>query len=264
MSNILGLILNETEVVNEFKNTYIMQVKPIIMISLLIKKYHLDECTKDAIYINIMKDLEQSLKKDFIYTKWDTTIRRNIKSFYRNISIYKTKVRMINVESVDITVTELKKINTLNNLVLEKIAFVMLVYAKISNIQLQSKEGWINKSCSMICKEAHVNLRGIEQKRILHSLYELNYIKMRNNNSKINMKIDYIDKDSNTELVISDFDGVVYQYLIWKGEKWKKCNECGKYFKPKSNSAKYCVGCKKKKKARQNKENMQKYRNVVK
>lgn len=256
----LGLIVNETKVINKFKTDYIIDYKPTEIIQLLMKKYYLDELNKEEMYKAIMIDLEKSFGNNFIYTNWDSNVRRWIKRFYKNISIHKTKIRMDDIEKILITKGELEKISNLNNLVLEKIAFVMLVYAKISNIQLQSKEGWIRATCSMICKEAHVNLRGIEQQRILNNLYKLKYIKMSKNNSRTNIKINYFHKDSDDGIVINDFDGVVYQYLIWKGEKWKKCEQCGKYFKQKNNRMKYCNICRKEKEKERAKEGMRKLR----
>lgn len=48
------------------------------------------------------------------------------------------------------------------------------------------------------------------------------------------------------EITIDDFDGVVYQYLIWKGERWKRCERCkNKWFKLKSpnSNQKCCKSC---------------------
>ena len=62
------------------------------------------------------------------------------------------------------------------------------------------------------------------------------------------MKINYIDNDSEVEMIINNFDGVIYQYLIWKGERWKRCELCNKWIKirnKKNTSQKYCGSCKK-------------------
>ena len=43
---------------------------------------------------------------------------------------------------------------------------------------------------------------------------------------------------------VHDFDGVVYQYLMYKGEDWKKCERCNsKWFKPKNNRQTFCKSC---------------------
>ncbi|UZW14329.1 hypothetical protein OSC52_00200 [Clostridium pasteurianum] len=58
------------------------------------------------------------------------------------------------------------------------------------------------------------------------------------------------------EIEITDFEGVIYQYLIWKGERWKKCEECGKWIKihKNSNKIKYCLKCAKEIQFNQKKE----------
>ena len=50
----------------------------------------------------------------------------------------------------------------------------------------------------------------------------------------------------------------IYSYLIYIGEKWKKCENCGNtYFKVTTNIKKYCPTCAKKVKLEQNKKSLQ-------
>ena len=55
-------------------------------------------------------------------------------------------------------------------------------------------------------------------------------------------------------MVIEDFDGVIYQWLKYKGERWKRCSECGKWVKTNSNNFKRCKQCAKLKKLEQTNE----------
>ena len=71
---------------------------------------------------------------------------------------------------------------------------------------------------------------------------------MRKDNWKIKVngkgiKVNYAYEDSEEGLVIEDFDGVIYQWLKYKGERWKRCSECGKWIKAKGNKTSYCKQC---------------------
>lgn len=258
----LGLIINETQAVNKFKESNTMDCSTYSMIGLLIKKYYLDGIDKEIMYKNIMDDLNNYMGKEFIYTNWDSNMSKWIKRFYKNLSIYDTNVKMIDIEVITITKKELEHISNLNNLILEKLAFILLVYAKITNLQFQNDKSWVNKSYSVICKEAHVDLRGVEQRRIFHELVKQKYINASNNNSKTSIKVEFVDNDKMSEngIIINDFEGVIYQYLIWKGQKWVKCEKCGKWIIPRNNKTKYCGVCAKEMQLEWQRESMKKSR----
>ena len=48
-------------------------------------------------------------------------------------------------------------------------------------------------------------------------------------------------------MVITDFDECIHYWLMYLGEKWKRCSECGKWIKQSNNNKnKYCKDCAKK------------------
>ncbi|APR02535.1 TPA: hypothetical protein ACXDAY_002332 [Clostridium botulinum] len=251
----LDEILNETEILEEYKQNHLIpeKIKITDIIYLLTKDYCLQNKERKEVYKLIMEDLKKTLGNKFIYTKWNKTVKGIVNRFYRDKSIYKFEVKMNDINEIRISQNELQTIRQLDNLVLEKIAFTMLVYAKISKIQMQRENNdyWVNKSCSVICREAKVGLRGDKQKRIMNELYKREYITTSNINTKINIKLNFGDKENvknEDDLVITDFDGVVHQYLIWRGEKWKRCLVCDKWIRVKNKErTKYCNKCSKEK-----------------
>ncbi|EPY2277983.1 hypothetical protein ACXAT3_002735 [Clostridium sporogenes] len=265
----LDEILNETEILQQYEINHDIpeKIKITDIIYLLTKKYCLQNKEKKEVYKLIMKDLKETLGKSFIYTRWNKTTKGIINKFYKNKSIYKTEARIDNIKEIRISQDEVERIRQLEDLVLEKIAFVMLVYAKISKIKMQQKNNdyWVYKSCSIICREAKIGLRGENQKRTMNELYKKKYIAMSDKNTKTNIKLNFGDKENTgneDDLIITDFDGVVYQYLIWRGEKWKRCEVCGKWIRVKSKKIPmYCNVCKKKKQLEWQRESMKNIRN---
>ncbi|MCD3245280.1 hypothetical protein FDF96_04905 [Clostridium botulinum] len=242
----LNIILNESKVIEEALKGNIQNNKITPILQLLIKHYYLNGMTdklqlKEQI-LNYLKNNYEGYKR----AKWESTIEKMVKRFLKLAKNPKVEIKITDIDKIQITKNELKTIEQLNNKQLEKIAFVLLVYGKISNIIIKENDGWINQSCTIICKEAKVGLQGIEKTRIFHELYKKKYIEQSKHNAKTNMRVCYIDKEyinEDVELTINDFNGVVHQYLIWKGESWIKCASCQKWARQKSNKTKYCPKC---------------------
>lgn len=258
----LNVTLNESEIIkNALEGNYDSD-KIMVTINLLIKYYYIngmnDRLKLREQILNFLKNNYKQYKR----AKWEETIIKVVDRFLNTTRKNKVDVKIFDINEIKITKDELIKIQELNNIKLEKIAFVMLIYAKISNIMMNSTEGWINKTCANICKEAKVTLKGIEKEKIFNNLYVLGYIEQRKHNAKTNMKVCYINEESEIEIIINDFEGVVYHYLIWKGEKWKKCEECNKWIKVKSKKPpKYCNTCKKQKQLEWDKEYRKRLKN---
>jgi hypothetical protein len=276
----LDIILNEKKIVDEALKNKVIDENPIKTLRVLIKHYYLQGMTDK----NILKEQLLYFMSENYYgykrSKWEKSVENIVSKFLSSIRKYGIQVELTNIESVKITKAELERIKEISNLEafeeldsltkknLEKICFIMLIYAKLSNIQLRSKESWISKSCSSILKEAKVNLKGDEKKRIFYYLYSQKYISQSNSTEKTSMKINYIDVDEESEVVINidNFENVIYYYMNYRGESWKRCEgviegkKCIKWVKVTNNKVKYCSSCAKSIKNEQDKIADKKYR----
>jgi hypothetical protein len=239
----LGVVINESERIKNILEGNYDREDIGTTLKLLIKHYYLEGMT-DKLQLreqllNFLKNTYEGYKR----AKWEDRVTSMVDYFLKTVRRNKLDVRIIDIKEIHITKQELEDISKLNNIRLEKLAFVALVYAKISNITMNNTDGWINKSCSMICKEARVSLKGIEKERIFNELYKIGYIEQRKNNAKTNMKICYLHEDSEIEIVISDFKDVVYKYILWKNKDMIACEGCGKPITPTSPNKKYCGNC---------------------
>lgn len=255
----LNVIINENKIIESALKGEYDEKQIIPVLKALIKYYYLkgmeDKLQLREQILDFLKHNYDGYKRG----KWENTVSKLVDSFLRLTKIHKIDPKIIEINKININKKELEYIEQLNDIKLEKLAFVMLVYAKVSNIITESTEGWINQSCSILCKEAKVNLKGEQKKKIFNELYKINYITQRKHNAKTNIKVCYIDEDSESEIIITDFEGVVHQYLIWKGERWKKCQECGKWIKITTGNNMYCKKCAKEIQ-RQQKRNYDKFK----
>lgn len=245
----LGVILNETEIIDNILNKDNCNGSIYNAILLLIKHYHIKGNT-DRIDVkeNIINNLEKCTNIVFRRVEWEDTISKTIDKLFRDIKIHKKNIKLIDIDKVPITIKELNKINELENKKIKKLAFVLLVYAKISSAVLDRDDGWINQSYKNIFTESKVSAKGNDKKLLLHYLYKLEYISQSYKNDSTSLKINYIDneKDSKIAFYIEDFDFIIYIYLNYIGENWIKCTECGRYFNKNPNSkkpSKYCSPC---------------------
>lgn len=245
----LGVILNETEIVDNILNKGNYEGNIYNAILLLIKYYHIEGNT-DRVDVkeNIINNLEKCTNIGFRRIEWEDIISKSIDKLFRDTKIHKTNLKFVDIDKVAITINELNKINSLGNKKLKKLAFVLLVYAKISNVALDRDDGWINQSYKNIFTESKVSAKGNDKKLLLHDLYKLGYISQSYKNDSTSLKINYIDNEEDSEIAfyIEDFDFIIYSYLNYMGGNWKKCVECGRYFIVKSvknTSQKYCSIC---------------------
>lgn len=245
----LGVILNETEIVDNILNKGNCGGNIYNAILLLIKHYHIGgNADRVDVKENIISSLEKCTNIVFKRVEWDDTISKTIDKLFRDIKIHKKNMKLVDVDKVAITINELNKINSLENKKLKKLAFVLLVYAKISNVALDRDDGWINQSYKNIFTESKVSAKGNDKKLLLHDLYKLEYISQSYKNDSTSLKINYIDNEEDSEIAfyIEDFDFVIYSYLNYMGENWIKCERCKKYFTKNKNTKKipkYCSGC---------------------
>ena len=263
----LGVILNETHIVDNILNKNNCDGNIYNAILLLIKHYHI-KGNADRIDVkeNIISNLEKCTNIVFKRVEWEDTISKTIDKLFRDIKIHKKNMKLVDVDKVAITINELNKINSLGNKKLKKLAFVLLVYAKISNVALDRDDGWINQSYKNIFTESKVSAKGNDKKLLLHDLYKLEYISQSYKNDSTSLKINYIDnkEDSKIAFYIEDFDFIIYSYLNYTGENWIKCIECGKYFIKNKNAKKtpkYCSGCQKEKQKEWDRESKKRVRN---
>ena len=132
----LGLILNETEIVNnilEGKEKLPSNSGKIIRI--IIKNMILKNKNNEEIENIIINILEHTYGNNFNRAYWKKIIASMIKD------LKSKNIKMIDIDNIKIYKEELEIIKSLEDLKTEKIAFILLVYAKINNI--------VNKFCSI-------------------------------------------------------------------------------------------------------------------
>lgn len=244
----MDIILNEKEMAEHSIETGYISKKPTDTIRILIKYYHSIGKDKISIFNEVVAFLNE-YQNDFVLMKWLDTLDKMIKTYAND------KYKLVLEDSVSITQNELNYIKSINNLKLERLAFVLLIYCKIQNQINPNNNNWVKRKISELFKDSKIVERSNLQRLTLHKLITIGAIKTAKAVDNTGIQLEFIDESSEVVMVISDFREVVLEYLKFKGEKIKCCKECGIRFKLRSanSNAKYCIKCAKEVKARQDK-----------
>ena len=243
----MKLILNEKRILRmSLEEDYIDKNKPSNTMRILVKHYLSKGMNKSQVYDNINKFFEVNLP-DYNKVKWQKAIDSMTKY------IHKTKdYNLLDINEVKITINELNTISKLNNKKLEKLSFVLLIYAKIYNQINKNEYNWVNEEHKYIFSDAKIVANVKDQGKMLHILKGLGLIVSSTMIESTNIKVNYTDEESDIVLIVSDFRNYVYEYLRWKGENIINCEECKILFYPTNNFQKYCKVCAKEIKNKQN------------
>lgn len=172
---------------------------------------------------------------DFMYQGYVSTINRDINKAYK----YKIK----DVNSINITKKEMDKIISLNDIRKEKIAFVILALAKYQNAESQRDNDTFYAKTSEIFKFARVVIPAKERDLYFGFAYREGLLKQNFSIGYNALTAAFVNHDED-EVVLTldecDYLELAYSYLNYKNGGYKRCEACGRWFKSKSNAAKYC------------------------
>lgn len=168
--------------------------------------------------------------------EWIDTINKLSKSAHDH--------ELFESDGIWITNKELRKIKDLNNVTLEKLVFTMLCLAKYFNQRSDTNNNWINTDVKEIYDMAGINCSIRQRAQKIGELIRQGYIKYAEKIDNLNMQVLFVDDDDDKHLLIYDFRELGNEYLLYNGEKFVRCAECGKLVRDnKRGTKKYCSTC---------------------
>ncbi len=174
-----------------------------------------------------------------VLLEWEDVIARSI----RNAKKYPLLV----LDSIPITKPEMEKIDALAGRQLRRLAFVLLCIAKYRCASTGERNMWVNSPDNEIMKMANVNTSISRQCMLFAKLRELGMIRFSRRVDNTSVEVLFAE-DGETVLSVKDFRNLGYQYLMFHGEDYFVCSECG--ITERGNSSpnggrkkKYCKAC---------------------
>lgn len=180
---------------------------------------------KKIIFDTVVKFMEQHYS-DFKYEGYVRAINKCINDV--------KKYRIKNIDSIKITKSEMNKIQSLNDIKKEKIAFVVLALAKYFNAAYENEKDNFYAKTSEIFKFARISIPVRERDYYLRFAYEEGILKPNysiGNNAYTAAFVSHSDEEIVLELNESDYLEIAYTYLNYKNGGYKRCKTCGRWFK---------------------------------
>lgn len=159
------------------------------------------------------------------------------------------KYEAVSIKSIDITKPEMEKIDSLDGKQVRRLAFTLLCLAKYWDTISRSKEHWVNNKDCDIMRMANINTSIKRQSLMYHNLNAAGMIQFSRKVDNTNVRVCFME-DGEVVLSVTDFRNLGYQYLMYHGEPYFECSNCGITTKIKNTGAgragrkqKYCSAC---------------------
>ena len=215
--------------------------KPTSTLFLLAKYYrHKEYLNKEQIF-NKLNEFMENNYKNYNSATWEDIIE--------DISKKANKYPLREIDYIEITNSEIDTIRHICNIKYEKLLFTMLCYAKLYNKISDKNNGWVNTDIQELYRVARVTVKYKKDKFLfLNDIERSGLISFSNKNDNLNLKINFIDMESESALEISDFRELGYEYLNYIGDgNFIRCSECNRLIRKTGKRDKYCSECKKEK-----------------
>lgn len=153
------------------------------------------------------------------------------------------KYALCECKGVWVTENELETIGNINNKVLERLAFTLICLAKFGNYRNPDNNNWVSYKNSDIYSMACINTTAFEKDIKFNKLKELGLIEYAKKINNLSVKVLYIDEGSRKKLFINDFRKLGYEWRLYNGEKYIRCENCKVLTKNTNGKRKYCKDC---------------------
>lgn len=229
-----NIVLNEKACAEYALENLILGSKPTETLGRVARYYYSIGYKKKEIG-NLLEDFMLKCDPTINIVKWQATIDKQVSSA--------DKYELIDISGVEITQSEMDKIQQIEGKLLQRLMFTMLCLAKYGNAINPNNNNWVNRKDKEIFSLANITLTTKRQSLLINDLWTMQYIGYSRVVDNININVKIVDNESPTVLYISDFRNLGNQYMRYCGEKYIECECCGKVVKEKHGKQRYCTEC---------------------
>lgn len=229
-----NIVLNEKACAEYALENLILGSKPTETLGRVARYYYSIGYKKKEIG-SLLEDFMLKCDPTINIVKWQATIDKQVSSA--------DKYELIDISGVEITQSEMEKIQQVEGKLLQRLMFTMLCLAKYGNAINPNNNNWVNRKDKEIFSLANIAVTTKRQSLLINDLWTMQYIGYSRVVDNININVKIVDNESPTVLYISDFRNLGNQYMRCCGEKYIECESCGKVVKEKHGKQRYCVEC---------------------
>lgn len=160
------------------------------------------------------------------------------------------KTNLKQVDHIYITQSELDFISKLDDIKLEKIAFVLLALAKYHNEVSGDDDDKVYIKLSEVKNMARINMNRIDFEYFYANLYDKGVLQYNNSPISTMQVVNFVSHQPDDKIVFElqevDYLELAYAYLSWKnkGKGYTRCQRCNRLMRQsKTRPRKYCEEC---------------------
>ena len=237
----MPLVLNEKKHAEYIIGKGEVSNKPNSTLFLLGKYYRQNKKLNKEQTFNKLNEFMEKNYKNYNSATWEDIIE--------DISKKANKYPLREIDYIEITQSEIDTIRNICNIKYEKLLFTMLCYSKLYNKISDKNNGWVNTDIKEVFRVARVTVRYRNDKFLyLNDLETAGLISFSNKNDNLNLRITFVDDNSEAVLKVDDFRELGYEYLNYIGDgKFIRCECCKRLVRVINkfdSSTKYCSKCK--------------------
>ena len=165
-------------------------------------------------------------------------------------------------DGIWITEKELNTVDNLHNKVLERLAFTLLCLAKFGNFRNPQNHSWVTNSNGEIYTMACINTPAFQKDLKISQLKEAGLLEYARKVDNLNIRVLFVDDESEKKLFVSDFRKLGYEWLLYKGANYIRCTSCNVLTKNTNGKRRYCKECAQARKKELDRTRMQHIRNL--
>ncbi len=232
------IVLNEKEYAEKYLENKTLLQKPLFTLNILAKYYYHHLGYRKKKIVALLTDCIKKYYPKYEYNKsgFDESIEKIAKNAGNHI--------LHEISGVWITKSELSTISKIQNKVLERLAFTMLCLAKLNNIKNPKNNGWVNTDSKELFALARISCSVDERFIKICMLKDLSLLELPKRNDNLNSRVTFVNDNSHKALFVSDFRELGYEYLMYRGEDFIRCDKCGILTRNNiRKNKKYCSNC---------------------
>ena len=230
----MNIILNEHEWAEEAILSRTIGKKPFETLN-RIARYYFDSGATEPEVRSLLENFIIQCDARASIPKWSKTIDYAVSAA--------SKRDTIKIDSIRVTKSEMDKIDAIESKPLKRVAFALLCLSKYWDIVNKSTDHWVNNKDSEVMKLANISATVRRQSAMYRELRDLGLIQFSKRIDNTNIRVSFVDEDSETAVDVSDFRNLGYQYLMYHGGPFVVCQNCGIVIK-KNAAAKMTMNCK--------------------
>lgn len=233
----MSIVMNEREWAENAISSHELGKKPVETLNRVAKYYYDNQYSKREVRKHLDNFLLQCDPSSSL-VQWSPILDRIAKGVDR--------YRMIQIDAVDIFREELDRIGTLEGRQLRRLAFTLLCVAKYWDMVSDSNNHWVNTEDREIMRMANINTSIKRQSQMYGELRQRGLIRFSKKIDNLNVQVLFCG-GCERAMGIRDYRNLGYQYLMYCGEPYFECENCGIVTKVKEPNRgrrqKYCPVC---------------------